>query len=348
MNCLRVRASLLSLSWFDRVDCVPAGVKHLLIAQPVENSIAAKHYEVMEVVSNRKLRYFRLSNNHTFFTPILGVLGLDVTKSARHREPSRNHSMRPQNEVLLWLVFSWQSHILDRLSLVNAASILDDPLHFILFVGSMVSREQEQLFAFVRRHNRSTVANICNITLFANDKNNYATAATTFMHWCLSVGVLHKPTFSFETTSSQCLCWVLWEALLVYNDQMELIFEEVRTCWATMAIIDSEIATLWPVTDIFPAGRSRHIQNDRYSIFIVISLDALMSVCCVRSDQTMCFRRILRRFKIFQRICDRSWLLEFNSHLWSWSKFCTLFCICLAHRIVVSLMIYLLVGFGFR
>ncbi len=107
MHCLRVLTSLFSLSWFDRVDRVPASVEHLLIAQSVENSVTAKHNEIMEIVSNWKLRYFRLSNNDTFFTSILGVLGLDVTKSARHRKPSWNHSMRPQNEVLLWLVFSW-------------------------------------------------------------------------------------------------------------------------------------------------------------------------------------------------------------------------------------------------
>ncbi len=113
-----------------------------------------------------------------------------------------------------------------------------------------------------------------------------------------------------------------------------------------MAIIDSEITTLRPVSDIFSAGRPRHIQNDRYSIFIVVSLDALMGVCCVRSDQAMCLRRILSRFKVFQRICDWSWLLEFDSHFRGWTSFLTRLSICLlACRIVVSLMIYLLVGF---
>ena len=202
MNSLRVRTSLFSLCWFDWVNCVPAGVKHLLIAQPVENSIATEHNEIMEVVSNWKLRYFRLSNDDSFFTPILGVLSLDVTESARHREPSWNHSMRPQNEVLLWLIFSWHSHILYRLSLIDASSILDDPLHLIVFVWSMISREQEQFFALVGRHDRPTIAHICHITLLSNDKNNYTTAATTFMHWCLSVSILHKPTFSFETAGS--------------------------------------------------------------------------------------------------------------------------------------------------
>ena len=77
------------------------------------------------------------------------MLSLNVAESSRNRQASRNHTMRSQYVLLLWLILSRHLHMLDRLSLVNASAIFDDSLDFIVFIRSMVSREQEQLLAFV-------------------------------------------------------------------------------------------------------------------------------------------------------------------------------------------------------
>ena len=69
-----------------------------------------------------------------------------------------------------------------------------------------------------------------------------------------------------------------------------------------MTIVDREVTALGPASHIFARCRLGHVQNDRHSILIVITLDSLMGVCCVRSDQTVRFRGKLGRLKVLQRV----------------------------------------------
>lgn len=45
--------------------------------------------------------------------------------------------------------------MLNGLSLVDGAAVLDDPAILVLFVWPVVPREQKELFALVCRHDRS-------------------------------------------------------------------------------------------------------------------------------------------------------------------------------------------------
>lgn len=47
------------------------------------------------------------------------------------------------------------------------------------------------------------------------------------MHLSCAIGRLNKATLRFKTTCCQGLSWVLWKAFLVYDDQVELVFEKV-------------------------------------------------------------------------------------------------------------------------
>ena len=98
------------------------------------------------------------------------------------------------------------------------------------------------------------------------------------MHWFLIVRLFYESALSFQTASRKCLGWVPWETFLIDYDQMELVFKEVRARGASMSIIDSEIAALGPIRDIFTASRSRHVKYDRHSVFVIVALDALVSV----------------------------------------------------------------------
>ena len=169
----------------------------------------------MEVFPDRELGYFGLSDDHTLLAVIFRVFCLDVAEGARHRQPARDHTMGPQNELLLCLLLTWDLYILYRLRLVDAASILDDSLHFVVFVRPVITRQQEQLLSFVCRHYCATVANISDVALFADGENNDAAAATALVHWRLPVSVLDKAPLCLEAPCSERLRWVLREALLV-------------------------------------------------------------------------------------------------------------------------------------
>ena len=66
-----------------------------------------------------------------------------------------------------------------------------------------------------------------------------------------------------------------------------------------MPIIDGKVAALGPHLHVFARGRLRHVQNDRDTILVVVSLDALVRVCSVRSDQTVRFRCKLSQLVVF-------------------------------------------------
>ena len=87
--------------------------------------------------------------------------------------------------------------------------------------------------------------------------------------------------------------------MLVDNDQMELIFEEVGTGTTSMSIIDGEEGALRPILYIFPGAWPRHVEYYGHSVFVVVSLDALMCVGSIRSDNAVGFRGKLGLLKVF-------------------------------------------------
>ena len=94
----------------------------------------------MKVVAHRELRDLRLGDDHALFATIFRMLSFDVSKSTRNGEPSRNDSMGSQNKLLLHAFFAGDLYVLNGLSLVDPSSILDNSLHLIVFVRTVVSR----------------------------------------------------------------------------------------------------------------------------------------------------------------------------------------------------------------
>ena len=99
----------------------------------------------------------------------------------------------------------------------------------------------------------------------------------------------------------QCLPWIFWKARLGDNDLMKMVFQIVCTSASTMSIVDGKEAAFWPSCWVFLL-RSGHVQNDGNSIFIVISLDALMRVCRITCDQAVGLGGVLRVLEVFQRV----------------------------------------------
>lgn len=103
----------------------------------------------MEVFPHCELRDLGLGDHHAFLPVVLWVLSFDVSESSGDGKPSRNHSVGPQDVLLCSLLLSWNLDVLNRLRLVDSSTILDDPLHLVVFVWPVVTREQKQFFSFV-------------------------------------------------------------------------------------------------------------------------------------------------------------------------------------------------------
>ena len=72
--------------FFALVYGVPAGIQNLLIRQPIKDSIAAQHDEIVKIRSELKLRYFWLGYQNALFTPVFRTFGLDIAEGPRNWE----------------------------------------------------------------------------------------------------------------------------------------------------------------------------------------------------------------------------------------------------------------------
>ena len=77
--------------------------------------------------------------------------------------------MWSQDELLLSAILTWDGHILNRLSLVDASTILDDPLHLVVFVWPVISGKKEQFLSFIGRHDGPTVTDVGHKALLSHD-----------------------------------------------------------------------------------------------------------------------------------------------------------------------------------
>lgn len=67
-----------------------------------------------------------------------------------------------------------------------------------------------------------------------------------------------------------------------------------------MAIIDAEEGAFWPFsTSELLRFRLHNVQDDGYSILIVVPYDTLIGVSTVSSDDTVPFGRVLRRLIVW-------------------------------------------------
>ena len=117
----------------------PTRLNDLCVVQLVVYAIAAKHDEIVVFLNFEALDVWRGYDNFRI-SEILGPLGLNIPKSARHGKPSREDSMRPKQYLL--------SHdtrlsvlVLDLrhgLSLVDLATRSDDSLVLILIVRFVI------------------------------------------------------------------------------------------------------------------------------------------------------------------------------------------------------------------
>ena len=92
-----------------------------------------------------------------------------------------------------------------------------------------------------------------------------------------------------QTARRQSLGRIGRKSVLLHNYLMQVVFKEVGATRTAVSIVNRKVTALRPLFEASLVRWPRHIQNDGDSILIVVPLDALMGVRCVRSDQTVCF-----------------------------------------------------------
>ena len=110
----------------------------------------------------------------------------------------------------------------------------------------------------------------------------------------------------FETSHDRFI-WKLWEVLVLHDEVMKIIAQVVRTGSSTMAIEDSEETDLRPFNvQVCFTLWLEDVENDRDSVLIVLSDDALVRVGRVRLDQATLLLRGLRGLVVLKE--QRLWV----------------------------------------
>lgn len=120
--------------------------------------------------------------------------------------------------------------------------------------------------------------------------------------------------FAFSETLYNRFFSITWEIRILYHIVMQIISKIVSTGRTTMTVKDSKETNLRPFLidcEYFTLGLD-YIQNDTYSVFIVISDNALVSISCISFNDSTRFIRSFSYFMILQlklfRVY-RSWIL---------------------------------------
>lgn len=77
-----------------------------------------------------------------------------------------------------------------------------------------------------------------------------------------------------------------------------------------MSIVDREVAALRPLFGRYFVRRLRHVKNNTDTVFVIVALNALVSVSCVASDDAVGLRRKLGFLKVAQRVDLRCLVLR--------------------------------------
>ena len=231
----------------------------------------------------RKLRNLRDCNHNALFTWILFKLGLDVSKSSRDAQSSWQHSVWPIEHLLLLAshlaILISNRYALYRLGLINLSAVVLYPVEFLFFVGAVVLGELVKPHAAICWHDGPAVADVGNVALHFYSED-YDCARAGFVVDGAFVSHLNKLFLRYPTAVFQSFPRVVRKTGLPYNNLMQVVFQEIGTAAATMAIVNGKERALGPVVGVL-LRRPRHIQYDGNPIFIVISLYALMSIGCI-------------------------------------------------------------------
>jgi hypothetical protein len=195
------------------------------------------------------------------------------------------------------LICNWNS--LESLRLINLPSIILYSIKFSFFIRPVILRKIINSHSILSGHHSSAISNIGNIALSFNCKYNNSTWSRFIESSSSLVSIFQKSRLCYLTSFLKSFERIFRKTRLINNNCMQMIFKKISTIASSMSIINCKKRAFRPSFWIFSFGFS-HIKNDRYSVFIIVSLYTLMCICRITSYQPMRFRCEFSIFKIFK------------------------------------------------
>lgn len=119
---------------------VPNKLAYLFCAKLIKDTVASKYNKVKVGSSILKIGYIWVTDDNSWHSTKVWMLGLNITKSSGHRESPWSHSIRPNERVICVLVcYGYKliyRHLLyhrsriisleDSLRLINSSAVRND------------------------------------------------------------------------------------------------------------------------------------------------------------------------------------------------------------------------------
>jgi len=274
----------------------PGAIYTLAIWHFIENAVTPKKNEIMRVLDFERLDVWNCNHN-VWISPILLVFCLNVSECPWYWQASRQDPMRPHHVRTLDPNSSKRRNFSHGLRLVNFASVLLNSHLFKVIVRSMVSWKRINFVSSFCTHDCSWVADIRNIDHIVDYKASDGTWSTFIkvvkssvsLAFILLVNHVQKHFLRFCKAIPQSVFGIRGKGVIANNKLVKIVSQKISTHVSSVSVIDSKEGAFGPGREVCFVGWTSHVQNDRHSIFIVISNNALMSVGSVGPDNPVSF-----------------------------------------------------------
>lgn len=177
----------------------------------------------------------------------------------------------------------------------------------------MVSASLRDRRTSIDRHQTATVTDVDHIRHVVDDHDDGGTTSRSFRtdlltwHSVLGPSLSHlnqidKASLTLFETADDSFVRELREVLILNDKVMKIVPQVVCTGSPTVAVENAEETDLRPFhIHVLLALGLEDVQDDRDTIFVVISDDALVGVGCVALYQSTLFLRSFGRLVIFQK-----------------------------------------------
>lgn len=219
------------------------------------------------------------------------TLRLNVSKCSGHRQAAWENAQRTLH-VKVFLIRIC-SRLGEGLGTVDLASCCLDSDTFLLVIRFMIACQNCDLSSSVERHQAARVTNIDHVSHFVNDHDHSSAGAralrTDLLAWhsilsaCLGdLDQVDEASFALFKACNDGLMWKLREILVLNDEVMKIVAKVVSAGSTSMPVENAKEAYLRPLNgQVLLAFRFQDVEDNRYSVLIIVSYNALICIGCV-------------------------------------------------------------------
>lgn len=220
---------------------------------------------------------------------ISNILGFNVTNGSWDTQSTWEYTMWSNDHLdTTGVVWWWVRHI--ALVLVNLTSTFFNSFGLILILWLVILWQHQNLVTSIDRHDSTTISHISNVADLTNNQRDNGTGSTSLnevLFWlALLMGPFKKDFFCFCNTVFDSLLRVLWKVVIPHDQLMKLVSKIVSTCGSSVTIIHCEKGASWPFVDLLELWFD-DVQDDAYSVLVVVTDDALMSISRIATHHSI-------------------------------------------------------------